>query len=180
MAKPRRGGPKTAKRTRNFNPKVFRSKRAYSFAEIAELLHTHIRTVQSWRSEGLKIVDDGIKPFLVMGQDIQDFLRDRAARRKKPLKPGEFFCPKCQAPRKSQPEDLRIERTKRMLGANHRQVIVKGICQNCGSRLCLFSSEQKIDQWLSCTRTPAEQSLQLESNRESSTNTDILKVNEYA
>lgn len=73
---------KSTRRKRTFNPRVFRSKRAYSFADIAEMLKIHIRTVQIWRQDGLKILDDTLKQFLVMGQDIQDFLRDRVANRK--------------------------------------------------------------------------------------------------
>ena len=87
------------KKKRRYDARIFRSRRAYSFAEIAEMLNTHIRTVQIWRSEGLKILDDGMKPFLVMGQDIRIFLKERVQSRKKPLNTGEFLCP--QMPRTS-------------------------------------------------------------------------------
>jgi hypothetical protein len=47
------------------------------------MLGTHLRTVQIWRSEGLKILTDEVKPYLVMGQDIRDFIKDRIRKRKK-------------------------------------------------------------------------------------------------
>ena len=170
---------KSTRKKRTFNPRVFRSKRAYSFADIAEMLDTHIRTVQIWRKEGLKILDDSVKPFMAMGQDIQDFLSDRVAKRKKPLQPGEFFCTRCQSPRRSRAEHLRIELTNRMLGANHRQAIMRGNCEVCGSRLCLFSSEQKLGEWPKPALMPTERRLALGSNGESSSNTDISRVDQY-
>jgi hypothetical protein len=78
------------KKKRIYNARIFRSRRAYSFAEIAEMLNTHIRTVQRWKREGLKILDEETRPFLVMGQDLQDFLKARSRSRKRPLQPGEF------------------------------------------------------------------------------------------
>jgi hypothetical protein len=54
------------------------------------MLNTHIRTVQRWKREGLKILDEETRPFLVMGQDLQDFLKARSRSRKRPLQPGEF------------------------------------------------------------------------------------------
>jgi hypothetical protein len=45
------------KKKRIYNARIFRSRRAYSFAEIAEMLNTHIRTVQRWKREGLKILE---------------------------------------------------------------------------------------------------------------------------
>jgi len=170
---------KATRKKRTFNPRVFRSKRAYSFVEIAEMLRTHIRTVQIWRRDGLKILDDGVKPFLVMGEDLHEFLLDRVAKRKKPLQPGEFFCTRCQSPRRSRAEHLRLELTKRMLGANHRQAIMRGNCEVCGSRLCLFSSEQKLGEWPKSALMPTERRLALGSNGESSTNTDISRVDQY-
>src|SRR5258706_13591363 len=130
------------KRKRNYNARLFRSKRAYSLAEIAEILNTHIRTVQAWKKDGLKILDDGMKPFLAMGQDIQDFLLERARSRKKPLKPGEFFCTRCGEPRTSHPGKFSIEKTNRRLGTVHKQVLLRGVCRDCGERLLLLSSDR--------------------------------------
>jgi hypothetical protein len=93
--------------------------------EIAEMLNTHLRTVQRWRNEGLPVLDDGVKPFLVMGRDLQRFLKDLTVRRRKPLGTSEFFCPRCQQPRKSAIDNIRLEFTQRNLGADHRQVIIR-------------------------------------------------------
>ena len=135
------------KKKRTYNGKLFKAKRAYSFAEIAEKLGTHDRTVQRWRKEGLKILEDHAKPFLVMGQDLRDFLKARRRSRKKPLKMGEFYCPRCREPRKSRPDRLTAQATQRRLGKTYRQVLLRGVCELCGQPLLLFSSDRKAAEW---------------------------------
>jgi hypothetical protein len=167
------------KRRRTFNAKVFRPRRAYSFAEIAEMLGIHLRTVQLWRKEGLKILADGVKPYLVMGRDIQDFLKDRIRKRKKPLQLGQFFCPRCQQPRNSLVRHLRVDFTNRMLGPRHRQAIIRGICEVCGIRVSLFSSEVKAAQWYKNGLIASEQPTALTGSEGSCTNADMSKENEH-
>jgi len=163
------------KKKRTYNTRLFRSRRAYSFSEIAEILNTHIRTVQIWRRDGLRILDDGMKPFLVMGQDIRTFLKERVQSRKQPLKTGEFFCPKCQKPRKSRPNQLAAEFTNRGLGPLYKQVLLRGVCESCGQSLLLFSSDRKVLEWQKNGLIPSEQVTALTSSNCSSTNTDMLK-----
>ncbi len=167
-----------SKRRRTFKAKIFRPRRAYSFIEIAEMLETHPRTVQRWHKEGLKILTDGVKPYLVMGRDIQDFLKDRIRKRKKPLQPGQFFCPRCQQPRNSLAQHLRIEVTDRMLGPCHRQAIIRGICEVCGLRVSLFSSERKAAQWHNDGLILSEQPMTLNGSGDSCTNADMSEERE--
>src|SRR5262245_26029669 len=79
----------------------FRARRAYTFSDIAETLDLHLGSVQRWRSDGLKVIDESTKPFLVMGRDLLDFLKAQAQSRKRPLKAGEFYCPRCREQRRS-------------------------------------------------------------------------------
>ena len=170
-------GARGRKKKRTFDAKKFK-RRAYSFTEIAELLGTHPRTVQRWHNEGLKILTDGVKPYLAMGRDIQDFLKDRIRKRKKPLQPGQFFCPRCQQPRDSLAQHLRIEVTNRMLGPRHRQAIIRGICEVCRVRLSLFSSERKAAQWNKNGLIVSEQPTALNSSGDSCTNVDMSEGRE--
>ena len=80
-----------AKKKRKHNPNLARLRRSYTFAEIAEVYAVHRRTVQVWRKQGLNVIDDKSKPFLVIGADVRSFLKEKQRRRKHPLKPGEFF-----------------------------------------------------------------------------------------
>ena len=173
----RPGKPTRQKRT--VNPRVFRSRRAYSFADIAETLNKHVRTVQRWKNEGLPILDDGIKPFLVMGRDLRDFIKSQVVKRKKPLQSGQFFCPKCQQPTRSSIENVRLEFTQRRLGACHQQVIIHGMCEVCGVSLTLFSTEQKAAEWRKNAPTLSERPSALNGNEPSSTNADIVRIDRH-
>ncbi len=177
MSFPIRAG--RSKRKRTFNARIFRPRRAYSFTEIAEMLGIHPRTVQRWHKEGLKILPDEVKPYLVMGRDIRDFLKDRIRKRKKPLQAGQFFCPRCQQPRKSLAQHLRIEVTNRMLGPCHRQAIIRGICEVCGLRVTLFSSERKAAQWYNNGLIVSEQPTALNGSGDSCTNADMSEEKEH-
>jgi hypothetical protein len=133
-----------AKKTRRYNARIFRSRRAYSFSEIAEGLDTHIRTVQRWPQEGLKVHDKETKPFLVMGHDLREFLEARSRSRKRPLQPGEFYCPRCRKQTRSVADKIEADFTDRPLGRVYKQVLLRGVCQDCGQSLLLFSSDKKL------------------------------------
>jgi hypothetical protein len=124
-----------------------RVRRAYSFHEAAVLLSVHVRTIQAWHKQGLPVIDEKSRPYLIMGADLRQFLRDRRQKQRRPLKPGEFFCPKCQQPQKSAFEAMEIVMTGRCLGRTSKQVLIKGSCEICHTSLTLFSSDRKFQQW---------------------------------
>ncbi len=163
------------KRKRTYNGRLFKAKRAYSFAEIAEKLNTHIRTIQIWKKEGMKILDDDAKPFLVMGYDLRDFLKARLKNRKRPLKIGEFYCPRCREPRGSQSGKLTVETTHRQLGRTYKQVLLRGVCESCDQSLLLFSSDRKAAEWQENGLIFTEPLKVIKGSGVSSVNTDILK-----
>lgn len=164
-----------ATKKRPYHGRLFKSRRAYSIAEIAEMLNVHIRTVQAWKKAGLKILDDETKPYLIMGQDIQEYLKGKKKERKKPLKIGEFFCPRCRRPVNSHASMIKAEVTTRRLGRNYRQVLLRGICSICDQALTLFSSDRKARGWMNMGLIPAEAQDILIGIERSSANTDILK-----
>jgi hypothetical protein len=161
---------------RKLNPKLVKARHSYTFAEIAEIFNLHKRTVQSWRKEGLKVIDDKTKPYLVIGEDVRLFLHEKAKKRKQPLKAGEFFCPKCRSPRKSDPDKFRIEITDKKLGKNYRLVLIKGICEVCNTRLMLFSSDRKLEEMIKNGVLPTEHKTNIYGSGGSSLNTDIKEV----
>jgi len=134
-----------AKKKRKYNPNLIRLRRSYSFAEISEVYGLHRRTVENWRNQGLKTIDETFKPYLVIGAEVRRFLKERNRRRKYPLKPGEFFCPRCRIPRKSLKDRVSVEITDKKLG-RYRQAIIKGKCEVCGCRLFRFSSDRKVQE----------------------------------
>jgi hypothetical protein len=139
---------------RKTNPRLLKGMRAYSFQEVSEILGCHLQTVRRWHKGGLKVLDDGTKPFLVMGKDVREFLKAKSKGRKHPLKPGELFCPRCRLPRESLPENLTVETTERRLGKSDRQVVIRGVCVICGQRMILFSSTRKVGQMIGTKSQP--------------------------
>ena len=71
---------------------------AYSVEEAAAALQTHKNTVRGWIKQGLPIADSR-RPIILSGASVRAFLDERRAARKRPLKPGEFYCFKCRSPK---------------------------------------------------------------------------------
>jgi len=163
------------KKKQTHNGRLFKAERAYSFAEIAEKLETHERTVQRWHREGLKTLEDHARPFLVMGQALRDFMKMRRQSRKKPLKIGEFYCPRCRKPRRSRSDRLIAQATQRRLGKTHQQVLLRGVCEVCGQPLLLFSSDQKAAEWPKNGLIFTEPAERINGSETGSMNVDILK-----
>jgi len=128
----------------NFNPYKVKSKNSYAFAEIAELFKINKQTVQTWHKQGLKVIDEKTKPYLVYGEVLRSFLKARKVKRKVKLNEGEFYCTKCRAARLSAGNALRIEYTQKKMGKNANMALIKGNCEECGTVLTMFSSDRKI------------------------------------
>ncbi len=161
------------KKKRNHNLKSLKNRRSYTLAEISEKLDVHVRTVQSWRKGGLEVINPESKPFLILGQDLKDFLKACARRRRHPLKTGEFFCPHCHLARKSLPDKITLKHTERKLGPTFKQVIIHGVCEVCGQGMIRFSSDRKAQKWLAECMQSQEQKAVIVGNEYCSLNTDI-------
>ena len=100
-------------------------------------------------------------------------MRAKRQKQRHPLKAGEFFCPKCQQPRKSLPDKLAVIITDKRLGKTSRQAFIKGNCEVCHTRLTLFSSDKKAKEWQEKALPLAEHKAVLTGNGDNSVNTDI-------
>ncbi len=162
-----------AKRKRKRNPNLIKAKHSYTLAEIAELYKIHPRTAQSWHRTGLNAIDETTRPYLFIGAEIRRFLKEKAQNRKHPLKEGEFFCVKCQEPRRSLNNKLTIEITNKRLGKTYRQAFIRGICEICKQPLRLFSSDRKVQELARAGLIIKEHRTLLIGNGDSSLNTDL-------
>ncbi len=160
--------------TRKHNPRLVRLRRSYTFAEVAEVYGVRIRTVQSWRKQGLEVLDTSSKPHLVLGLHLRRFLKEKNNRRKHTLKPGEFFCPRCRTPRKSLQHRISIQITDKNLG-RYRLAIIRGICEVCDCRLSRFSSDRKISEFGNVGLCITEHKATLVGSGDSFVNTDLRR-----
>lgn len=80
-------------------PRGIKKHSNYKVAEVAMILSVSRNTVRGWLRSGLPTVTER-KPFLIKGSDIIDFLNARNAKRKQPLKLGEYYCFACHTPRR--------------------------------------------------------------------------------
>ena len=159
---------------RRYNPNRVRRRRCYTCAEIADIYRVHTRTVQGWRKDGLTVVADKSRPYLVLGAEVRRFLKEAARKRRHPLKLGEFFCPRCKQPRRSIENQIRVEFTGKRLG-RYQQAILKGLCEVCGCSLHLFSSDRKVKELREMGLTLTERETTLIGNADGSLNSDIRR-----
>jgi hypothetical protein len=135
-ADPSRG--ERAKR-RSYNVRLIK-RLSYTIKEIADLFGIHPQAVRRWIKAGLRTIDD-IKPFLVHGGDLIDFLSERQSSRKHRCGPSQFFCCRCRAPRAAR--DNRVDIQVR----NAKQLNIATRCQECGARMNRAGSVGKLDDY---------------------------------
>jgi hypothetical protein len=81
---------------------------SYTVKELSDLLHVDKKTCWRWIGEGLQTVPGGKKPIYIMGSDATEFLRNKDAKKKVPLKRHEFFCVRCKAARRAKKGSIHI------------------------------------------------------------------------
>ncbi len=133
-----------SKKKRKYNPNLIRAKRSYTLTEIAQVYGLHVRTVQDWRKQGLKVIEGSLSPYLILGQDVRLFLKDRKQKQKHCLNPDQFYCTKCHLPRKSILDKLTYIISDKNLGKRYKHAIIKGNCAVCNNSLFKFSSDRII------------------------------------
>ncbi len=129
---------------RKLNPRFISPNREYSFKEIAKIYGLHIRTVQKWPEQGLKVLEGTLSPILVLGSDLIEFFKARDEKCKKPTKEGEFYCTRCNDSRASTLRDVKFIPTKKRTGRGKKQFRITGICEVCSCPLNRIANEDQI------------------------------------
>ncbi|MCK5050807.1 MAG: hypothetical protein KAS53_03635 [Candidatus Cloacimonetes bacterium] len=133
---------------RNYNHRLIRSKRCYSFGEVAMIYGIAVCTVRRWRRKGLKVIDNNNKPYLIYGKELIRFLKTTKEKRRIKLKPGQFNCLRCRTTRRSKHNEITIVFRKTKFTKGNRQVDIRGICEKCNCKLSLFSSEKRLKEMI--------------------------------
>ena len=84
--------------TRCPNPRLVKIHRTYTVEEISRRFRVHKNTVRAWIKSGLATCDS-VRPTLVLGRHLADFLTARRAANKRTCKAGEIYCVRCRAPK---------------------------------------------------------------------------------
>jgi transposase-like protein len=74
---------------------------SYSVKELCDILDVDEKTIQRWMENGLKPIAEHKKPLLFHGSEVKEFLKNKDAKKKVPLKRGEFYCLSCKAARRA-------------------------------------------------------------------------------
>jgi hypothetical protein len=126
--------PLLAKRTARlrrrytYNVRLVRRDLSHTIQEIAELFSLHPNAVRRWVKAGLRTIDDR-RPQLIHGSDLVEFLDKRQRGRKRRCAPDELYCCKCREPRRPRQGSVIVDRL------NARQLMIRGNCELCGTRM---------------------------------------------
>lgn len=122
----------------NYNLHKIRIRKSYSITEIAALFDVDRKTCGRWINDGLKIIEKGVSPILIMGADLKDFIK-KNKKRKIPLQENQFFCFKCKKAAVAKTESEQVVKTGKKIGKdNHEQLKKTGACETCGTKLNRF------------------------------------------
>lgn len=122
-------------------------KRSYSITEMASLLGIDRKTCGRWiKNEGLKVVEENTYPLLVMGADLEDFIRKKRAKKQFTLKEDEFLCFKCHKVVKSKMGSERIIKTGKRIGRDNQEQFKKTAnCEVCETEINKYLGVSRKD-----------------------------------
>jgi len=131
----------------NYNSRLIKSRRSYNITEMASLLGVDRKTCQRWiKQDGLKVIEKGENPLLIMGADLISFLKERKKQRRCELKEDEFFCIKCRRAVKARMGSEEVVKTGKKIGKNDLEQFKKtGFCEICNTKLNRFLRGVKQD-----------------------------------
>lgn len=123
-----------------YNLHLIKSRRSYNITEMTSLLGIDRKTCQRWiKNEGLKVIEKGVNPLLVMGADLQSFLKEKLEKKRFNLGVNEFFCLKCRKPVKAKVGSEETTKTGKKIGkAGLEQFKRTGKCEVCDTWLNRF------------------------------------------
>lgn len=114
---------------RRVDPRRIKIHRSYTIEQLAKLLDCHKNSVRLWIKQGLQILDDGKRPFLIQGSVAKRFLEAKRQVRKRRCKPHELYCLRCQEPR------LPVDRRALYRITPGQAGLLMGACSECATQM---------------------------------------------
>ncbi len=109
--------------------KKIKDKKSYSFQQLAEILCIHVRTVQTWYKSGMQILEGTACPYLVMGKDVKQFLKNLSDSKKIKLDKGQCYCVVCHVA--VAPLNPEIHPNNKKIGKDKESISLIGKCPHC-------------------------------------------------
>ena len=123
-----------------------RAIRSYTMRELGELLDAHVRTVQGWHNDGMLPIDEQDRPLLFLGSEVRSYLGRKMNAAKCKLNPNQCYCLRCRVGVIPPDSSISIKVTDRRVGADSRQVIVRGFCPTCQATVIRFATTKSIQE----------------------------------
>jgi len=131
----------------NYNTHRIKARRSYNITEMASLLGVDRKTCGRWIQEsGLKVIEKGVNPLLVMGVDLCCFLKEKRAKNKVSLEENELYCFKCRKAVKAKKGSENVIKTGKSIGTDILEQVKKtGFCEVCNTKLNKYLKGQRHD-----------------------------------
>jgi len=120
------------------NPRAIKAARTYTVEEAAIVLGVSVGTIRSWVKSGLPLMRSQ-RPFLILGDALRNFLKDRAQASRAPLREDQLYCLTCKAGRT--PMGLLVD----CIPQTPKTARLLGLCNVCGGTCNRMISKSKID-----------------------------------
>lgn len=128
------------RKKRTYNTRRIKRGLSYSVQEVADLFGVHKNAVLRWIKDGLPIIDQR-KPYLIHGADLAEYLNAKQRKRKQPMKPDEFYCCKCRAPRKAWEKQVDV------IIKNKSKLSLSALCAVCDTVVHRAGSVSKLPEY---------------------------------
>ena len=125
----------------HYNLNLITRRRSYNINEIASLLGVNRKTCGRWiKEEGLATIEGNTKPFLILGNDLIDFIKKQREKGKILVKENEFLCLKCRKGVKAKAGSKQTIKTGKTIGKDNHELFRKtGVCEFCETKLNKYS-----------------------------------------
>ncbi len=127
--------------SKKYEVRKIKTKRSYTFKEIADLFDVHVRTIQAWHVDGLVTLEGSNNPYLVMGIDVQNYIKQQKQKHKVALKENEFYCISCR--KAVTPTEVFSNSNGIKMGGNKQSVILSGVCPTCNRKVNRFTTNEQ-------------------------------------
>lgn len=122
----------------NYNHNLIKIHRNYTYSELADVFGIHKNTIATWVKGGLPCLQEQ-RPFLILGNDAKEFLKQKRASRKQTCKENELYCMRCKIPVRPAENFVEYSPISQTKGR------ITGFCEHCTSIINKFINYSSIE-----------------------------------